>query len=135
MEKYYIVPKNHVIAVVEKENKDDVLPDFAAEMDSDLNTYFKTAPSIIEPSEVASNGVIYYPVSIPSELFQFYILSGKEYKDGTHQWKIGVDVRNGVCYKFGLSSRPEGYIILDSIRGTKEDAENRLKEILEMSLC
>ena len=57
---------------------------------------------------------------VPDQLFNFYVLRSKVYRDGTCQWLICVEV-NG---------NPTRHMTLETYRGTKEKAINRLKELL-----
>ena len=75
---------------------------------------------LIECIHTNDYGDIFKVLNIPNTLFNFYILKRKVYKDGTNQWNICCELAND-------NSK---YIILDIIRGTREDAYKRLKEIL-----
>ena len=58
---------------------------------------------------------------IPSGLFKFFIYEARSFKDGTSNWNIGVNSHRNHSSKF---------ITLETIRGTREDARNRLDEII-----
>lgn len=71
-----------------------------------------------------SYGRIYKVDKIPTNLFDFYILKKRTYRDGTCQYEIGVS-EDTTGLLSGTKDR-----VLDSIRGSLEDAERRLNELL-----
>ena len=111
----YIVPKIEV-----REAKDIV--DFATTMDTDMNLYFEEKEELLEDVPKRKNewGAVFYPAVINPSLFYAYVLKRRTYKDGSHKWNLCI------C----LSADEDCYIVLDSIRGTEEDAKRRLQEIL-----
>lgn len=120
--KYEIIPNSFVIESVDADSQEDAICRFACTMDSDMNTYFQAKPSekLIECIWTNDNGDIFTVLNIPNTLFNFYILKRKAYKDGTNQWNICCE----------LANNHSKYMTLDIIRGTREDAYKRLKEIL-----
>lgn len=73
--------------------------------------------TILQESDM---GVIFRLNTIPSEMFDFYILKGRKFKDKTHSYKICV----------ALSDDNKKSWTLDTIRGHKTDAVKRLEEIV-----
>ena len=67
------------------------------------------------------HGAIFRADSIPNDLFNFYILRRRDYKNGTSQWNICCE----------LSSNTSKYMIIEVIKGTKENAIQRLNELLK----
>lgn len=57
---------------------------------------------------------------IPDQLFNFYVLRSKVYRNGTCLWSICVEV-NGA---------PTRHMTIETVRGTKTQAIARLKELL-----
>ena len=72
---------------------------------------------ILKENEI---GMVCNIENIPSRMFEFFIHKRREFKDGTCSWAIGVSPRADVYESF----------IFDTIRGTREDAEARLDEII-----
>ena len=68
-------------------------------------------------------GIIYRIDKIPSSMFNFYVLRKKQFKDGTYQYNICVE----------LATDPSKYWVLDKIRGYKQDAVKHLDEIIKNS--
>lgn len=69
----------------------------------------------------SDNGSIFRAEKIPNTLFNFYILKRKrEFKDGTSTWQICVE----------YAANKNRYMVLDTIRGKRKDAEHRLDQIL-----
>ena len=66
-------------------------------------------------------GVVFHSDSVPNDLFNFYILRRRSYKDGTYQWNICCE----------LKEDSDKYMVIESIKGTREIAIQRLKEILK----
>lgn len=69
------------------------------------------------------NGAMYRLDKIPNTMFNFYILKGRSYKDGTSSYKICVE----------LNADHNKHFTIDTIRGTKNAAVNRLDEIIRHS--
>lgn len=67
-------------------------------------------------------GQIFRVNKIPNTMFNFYVLSRQEYKDGTHRWNLCVE-----------HETTRNYIVLDSMRGTKEEAVAALLAIIGQS--
>ena len=67
------------------------------------------------------NGTVFHSDFVPAGLFNFYILRRRTFSDGTANWNICCEHRND----------PNQFMILSSLRGTKEDAVLELKTILE----
>lgn len=65
-------------------------------------------------------GAIYEPTYIGAGLFHFYLLKRRAYKDGTFSWKLCCE----------LAENFDRYMIIDHIRGTKEEALERLEKIV-----
>lgn len=76
--------------------------------------------TILQESE---QGVIYRLDKIPNTMFNFYILKGRKFKDGTHTYKICVE----------LAANIDKHFVLDTIRGHRSDAVKRLDEIITES--
>ncbi len=72
---------------------------------------------ILEENE---RGMVCNIENIPSRMFEFFIDKRREFKDGTCSWAIGVSPRADAFKSF----------IFDTVRGTREDAEARLDEII-----
>ena len=66
-------------------------------------------------------GAIYEYSKIPSNMFQFFILEKRTYKNGDKQYAIGLY----------LTTNPEQSIIFKEIRGTKKDAIFQLERFIE----
>lgn len=113
----YIVPK------IEVREAEDIV-DFATTMDSDMNQYFEEKKKLLEDIPRGENpGASYYsfyPAIINPKLFYAYILAIKYFQDGTCQWKLCLTSReNEKCH-----------MTLGIMRGTKEEAKERLAMIL-----
>ena len=65
-------------------------------------------------------GAIYEPTYIGAGLFHFYLLKRRAYKDGTFSWNLCCE----------LAENFDRYMIIDHIRGTKEEALERLEKIV-----
>lgn len=111
----YIVPK---IGVREAE---DII-DFATTMDSDMNQYFEEKKTLLEavPKRRNEHGAVFYPAVINPKLFHAYILKTQCFLDDTCRWRLCLSCREDF-------SR---YIILETMRGTEEEAKERLATIL-----
>ena len=57
---------------------------------------------------------------IPDELFNFYVQRRRVFRNGSQLWAICVEVNGD----------PSRRLTIEQIKGTKEKAINRLKEIL-----
>lgn len=66
-------------------------------------------------------GVVFHSDSVPNDLFNFYILRRRSYKDGTYQWNICCE----------LKENDDEYMVIERVKGTREVAIQRLKEILK----
>lgn len=113
----YIVPK------IEVREADNII-DFATTMDTDMNLYFEEKKTLLEDIPRGENpGTAYYsfyPTVINPKLFYAYILAIKYFPDGTHQWKLCL-----VCRE-----NEECHMTLETMRGTEEEAKERLATIL-----
>lgn len=69
----------------------------------------------------SSNGMVFKVDKIPSNMFEFFILEKKEFKDGTKRYAIGVSP---------TANDSKGFVF-DTIRGHKRDALKRLDEIIK----
>ena len=65
-------------------------------------------------------GAIYEPTYIGAGLFHFYLLKRRAYKDGTFSWNLCCE----------LAENFDRYMIIDHIRGTKEEALARHEKIV-----
>lgn len=110
----YIVPK---IEVREAED----IADFATTMDSDMNLYFEEKNELLEdvPKRRNEHGAVFYPAVINPRLFQAYILK-MQFLDGTCRWKLCLACREDF----------NRYMVLEIVRGTEEEAKERLATIL-----
>jgi len=111
----YIVPKIEV-----REAKDIV--DFATTMDSDMNLYFEEKKTLLEdvPKRKNEYGAVFYPAVINPGLFHAYILKTQCFRDGTCRWKLCLSCREDF----------NRYMVLETMRGTEEEAKKRLATIL-----
>lgn len=111
----YIVPK---IEVREAED----IADFATTMDSDMNQYFEEKNELLEdvPKRKNEHGAVFYPTVINPRLFHAYILKTQCFLDGTCRWKLCLSCREDF----------NRYMVLGTIRGTEEEAKERLATIL-----
>ena len=79
------------------------------------------------------NGTSFRYEKIPANMFNFYILHKKTYKNGKSLWHICVEIAKAPAGK----SSPDcidataNYIKLESLNGTKEQAKARLNEIVK----
>ena len=108
----YIVPK---IEVREAED----IADFATTMDSDMNLYFEEKNELLEDIHKNKYGAVFYPAVINPRLFQAYILK-MQFLDGTCRWKLCLACREDF----------NRYMVLEIMRGTEEEAKERLATIL-----
>ena len=74
--------------------------------------------TILQESE---QGIVYRIEKIPSDMFDFYIMKGRAFKNGTHAYKLCVS----------LSSNPNKCLTLATIRGRKSDAIRSLENIVK----
>lgn len=111
----YIVPK---IEVREAED----IADFATTMDSDMNLYFEEKNELLEdvPKRKNEHGAVFYPAVINPRLFHAYILKTQCFRDGTCRWKLCLSCREDF----------NRYMVLETMRGTEEEAKKRLATIL-----
>lgn len=111
----YIVPK---IEVREAED----IADFATTMDSDMNLYFEEKNELLEdvPKRKNEYGAVFYPAVINPGLFHAYILKTQCFRDGTCRWKLCLSCREDF----------NRYMVLETMRGTEEEAKERLAMIL-----
>jgi hypothetical protein len=111
----YIVPK---IEVREAED----IADFATTMDSDMNQYFEEKNELLEdvPKRKNEHGVVFYPAVINPGLFHAYILKMQCFRDSTCRWKLCLSCREDF----------NRYMVLETMRGTEEEAKERLTTIL-----
>lgn len=109
----YIVPK---IEVREAED----IADFATTMDSDMNLYFEEKRELLEEKRNNEYGAVFYPAVINPNLFHAYILKTHYFRDGTCRWCLRLSCREDITR----------YITLETMRGTEEEAKERLATIL-----
>lgn len=111
----YIVPR---IEIREAED----IADFATTMDSDMNLYFEEKNELLEdiPKYKNDNGAVFYSAVINPNLFHAYILKTHYFRDGTCQWCLRLSCREDITR----------YITLETMRGTEEEAKERLATIL-----
>lgn len=111
----YIIPK---IEVREAED----IADFATTMDSDMNLYFEEKNELLEdvPKRKNEHGAVFYPAVINPRLFHAYILKMQCFRDGTCRWKLCLSCREDF----------NRYMVLETMRGTEEEAKERLATIL-----
>lgn len=78
------------------------------------------------------NGTIFRYQKIPHNMFNFYILHKRNYKNGTSLWHLGVEVAKAPAGKSSPAcvNTSSNYIKLDSCKGTKEQAKQRLEAII-----
>ena len=133
MDKYFIVPVDQEIEV-KGNDADDALAAFAADMDSDMHSFFRALPEkeYAEYKELSKKkpvlttlrenhfGAVFHSDIVTSELFNFYVLRRRTYKDGSASWNICCE----------LNGNENRYLVIDTIRGTREDAVQELKNIL-----
>lgn len=65
------------------------------------------------------NGMILQSTALPT-IFNVYILRGRSFKDSTFEWKLGIE----------SARNPNKYFIFDSIRGTKDNAIQKMCELM-----
>lgn len=70
-------------------------------------------------------GLIYELSEIPNNMFQFYILEKREYKNGESQYEIGAY----------LTSDPTQSLIIKTLRCRKKDAILEFDDILDKVLA
>ena len=111
----YIVPKTEV-----RESEDIV--DFATTMDTDMNLYFEEKKELLEdvPKRKNEYGTVFYPAVINPKLFYAYILKTQCFRDDTCRWKL--------C--FSCREDENCCMVLETMRGTEEEAKERLATIL-----
>lgn len=66
------------------------------------------------------NGIIFKSTNLPP-IFNVYILKGHKFSDGTFAWKLGIEKENDI----------NKYFIFDSIRGTKQDAVEKMYSLID----
>lgn len=127
---YYIVPRSEIATIIKAETKEEALVEFATNMELDMGTYFKAEEAILVPEIDNSNGTIYNTTLVDPNLFQFYLLKKKEFKNGEQEWNICVEInRDHPIYK--LMDKKDQYIILGKVKGSREDAYRQLHEMIE----
>lgn len=87
-------------------------------------------PIILTENE---NGTIFRYKKIPHNMFNFYILRKKDYRDGTSLWHLCVEIAAAPAGQSSPSctKTASNYIKLESCKGTKEMAKSKLEEIIE----
>lgn len=68
-------------------------------------------------------GAVFHSDSVPNSLFNFYVLRRRLFVDGTARWNICCELKNN-------NAR---FLVIDTIKGTKEDAIRKLEDILSNS--
>ena len=96
----YIVPR------IEVREAEDII-DFATTMDSDMN-------------RKNDCGAVFYPAVINPRLFHAYILKRQCFRDNTCRWNLCISCRED----------EDCYMVLETMRGTEEEAKERLAIIL-----
>lgn len=111
----YIVPK---IEVREAED----IADFATTMDTDMNLYFEEKKTLLEdvPKRRNEYGAVFYPAVINPKLLYAYILKTQYFQDGTCRWRLCLSCREDENH----------CMVLETMRGTEEEAKERLATIL-----
>lgn len=111
----YIVPR------IEVREAEDIV-DFATTMDTDMNLYFEEKNELLEdvPKRKNEHGAVFYPAIINPKLFHAYILKTKCFLDDTCRWRLCLSCREDITR----------YITLETMRGTEEEAKERLATIL-----
>lgn len=109
----YIVPR------IEVREAEDIV-DFATIMDSDMNLYFEEKRELLEEKRNNEYGAAFYPAVINPRLFHAYILKMQYFRDGTCRWKLCLSCREDF----------NRYMVLEIMRGTEEEAKERLATIL-----
>lgn len=111
----YIVPR------IEVREAEDIV-DFATIMDPDMNQYFEEKKTLLEdvPKRKNEYGAVFYPAVINPGLFHAYILKTQCFRDGTCRWKLCLSCREDF----------NRYMVLETMRGTEEEAKKRLATIL-----
>lgn len=111
----YIVPR------IEVREAEDIV-DFATTMDSDMNQYFEEKNELLEdvPKRKNEHGAVFYPAVINPGLFYAYILKTQCFRDGTCRWKLCLSCKEDF----------NRYMVLETMRGTEEEAKERLATIL-----
>lgn len=119
MKKYYVLPKYTIAEEIESETAEEAVIDFATRIDTDMNQYFKASEKVMEETWEGEYSIVFAPLMINPSLFNVYIENKKKYKDGTSKWTIGIELKNSTKF-----------MVLDAIRGTREEAVKRLEEII-----
>lgn len=96
------------------------ITDFAATMDMDMNCYFTEEKDILQKKRENKSTVIFVSEFVYPKLFEFYILKQCDFKDGTSKWDL--------CCKYAKNTSDN--MVLDQIRGTREDAINKLRKLV-----
>lgn len=111
----------HIVPKIEVREAEDII-DFAMTMDSDMNQYFEEKKTLLEdvPKRRNEHGAVFYPAVINPKLFHAYILKTQCFRDGTCRWKLCLSCREDF----------NRYIVLETMRGTEEEAKERLTTIL-----
>ena len=69
------------------------------------------------------HGAVFHSDTVPNSLFNFYVLRRRLFSDGTARWNICCE----------LSTHDARFLVIDTIKGTKEDAIRKLEDILSNS--
>jgi len=79
------------------------------------------------------NGVIYRYNKVPSNMFNFYLLRRRAYKNGKSLWHLCVEVAAPPAGKNAPEciNTESNYIKLQSFRGTKTEAAKQLDNIIK----
>ena len=111
----------HIVPKIEVREAEDII-DFATTMDSDMNQYFEEKKTLLEavPKRRNEHGAVFYPAVINPKLFHAYILKTQCFRDGTCRWCLRLSCREDITR----------YITLETMRGTEEEAKERLATIL-----
>lgn len=111
----YIVPK------IEVREAEDII-DFATTMDTDMNLYFEEKKTLLEdvPKRRNEYGAVFYTAVINPKLLYAYILKTQYFQDGTCRWRLCLSCREDENH----------CMVLETMRGTEEEAKERLATIL-----
>ena len=88
------------------------------------------APIILVDNE---NGTSFRYNKVPANMFNFYVLHKKDYKDNTSLWHLCVEIAKTPAGKASPNcvNTASNYIKLESFRGTKEQARAKLDNIVK----
>lgn len=87
-----------------------------------MNLYFEEKNELLEdvPNRKNDCGAVFYPAVINPRLFYAYILKRQCFRDDTCRWDLCISCRED----------EDCYMVLETMRGTEEEAKERLSIIL-----